>query len=112
MGVNRTWLGRMGKSRLIIMVNCSTAVKRDPFVKFIARCHAVTFPQATHAQSVGFNVRIYPVRDGALVISEGKLVFIAAQGEISQRQVKAETERNRINRWLREIYRLSDEVQP
>lgn len=108
MAVNRSWIGRMTKKGLAQMIRNSDAVKRDPGAKFIARCYAVTFPMANPHNASGFNVRIYPVRDGRLVATEAKLIFIANMGEINDRQARAETECNRVNRWLREMFRYSE----
>lgn len=108
-----SWVGRVTLSRLARMIEKSDAVKRDHDAKFIARAHAVTFPLAgrNNGQSVGFNVRIYPVDStGREIVNEGRLVFAALQGDVEERKTKAITERNRINRWLRNLYRLSNEA--
>lgn len=108
-----SWVGRVTLARLAHMIEKSDAVQRDHSAKFIARAHAVTFPLVgrNNGQSVGFNVRIYPVDSaGRAIVNEGRLVYAALQGDIDERKTKAITERNRINRWLRELYRLSNEA--
>lgn len=96
-----SWIGRATRSRVALLVANSDAVKRDFDARFVARAHPVDLATA----GTSWNCRIYPVVDGKLVSHESVLTFVAMRGEQTERQVKAETEANRINRWLREINR-------